>query len=175
MSDVILVGGSQDGTVTPAASGMQRVNSINLKEDLSAPEYVDLYLPTGHTNKADQEIYVHVGRYDEEESASYWEQLDKDEKEQLVEQTKAQREAEAKAAEDAEKQKLLDELLAEKEAKEAKEKEDAEKAAEAAKAEADKVEEVKPDASAGDNAEAPSEEAKPEGSTEPVGEPSNGE
>lgn len=96
-NDVILVGGSKDGLVTAAESGMGAVHNIVLNEAKDGPEYVDRYVPTSIQDRNGNLIYVHVGRYNATESQSYWEQLDKTEIDRIV---AADREEEARKAEE---------------------------------------------------------------------------
>lgn len=103
MSEAVLIGGSRDGFVTEAVSGMKSVNNISLNDDYTGPEYIDLYMPTTLTDKDGREIFVHVGRYDEAESKSYWEAMDDEERDALVESAKKEK-ADAEAAAEAEKQ-----------------------------------------------------------------------
>lgn len=100
MSEAILVGGSRDGFVTEAVTGMASVNNVSLNEELDGPEYVDLYIPTQLSDKEGRAIFVHVGRYDAEESKSYWESLDEEERTSLIESTKEIREEAARLAEE---------------------------------------------------------------------------
>lgn len=107
MSEVILLGGSKHGLVTESVSGMNGVNNIVLNEEMTGPEYVDRYVPTNVKDRDGRTVYAHVGRYTAEESESYWDKLDKEQVDALVEQTKAEKaeaarvaEEEAKAAEE---------------------------------------------------------------------------
>lgn len=105
MSEIILVGGSKDGLVTDGAPGMNSVHNIVLNDELTTPEYVDRYVPTNVKDREGREVYAHVGRYTGEESQSYWDKMDKEQVDLLIEQTKAERaaEEEARAAEEAAK------------------------------------------------------------------------
>jgi hypothetical protein len=98
MSEVILVGGSKDGLVTEGASGLTSMHNIVLNDDLTGPEYVDRYVPTGVQDREGREVFAHVGRYTSEESESYWDKLDKEKVDELVEATRLEREAEAAEA-----------------------------------------------------------------------------
>src|SRR6478609_2627395 len=83
MSEVILVGGSKDGTIAEGSEDLKAVNNIVLDDTLENPEFIDLYMPTNVTDKEGRAIYAHIGRYDATESASYWATLSQQEKDDL--------------------------------------------------------------------------------------------
>lgn len=117
-NDVILVGGSKDGLVTAAESGMGAVHNIVLNEAKDGPEYVDRYVPTTIQDRNGNMIYVHVGRYNATESQSYWEQLDKTEVDRII---AADREEEARQAEEAAAKAAEEEAASEESTEETKE------------------------------------------------------
>lgn len=88
-NEIILVGGSKDGTIAEKDDNTKAINNIVLNESKDGPEYIDLYLPTNVTDKDDRPIYVRVGRYDAVESASYWATLSEEEKQALKEAAEA--------------------------------------------------------------------------------------
>lgn len=92
MSEAILVGGSKGGHVIERDESTKAYNNIVLNETKDGPEYIDLYLPTNVTDKDDRPIYVHVGRYDATESASYWATLSAEEKQALKDAAEAAQE-----------------------------------------------------------------------------------
>jgi hypothetical protein len=98
MSDIILVGGSKDGTVTEGAVGLNSVQNIVLNDDFTGPEFVDRYVSTGIQDREGRDVYAHVGRFTAEESESYWASLDQDEVAAFIEAAKAEREEEERAA-----------------------------------------------------------------------------
>ena len=120
MSEVVLVGGSKDGTVFEGESGLSAMHNIVLNEDLSGPEYVDRYVPTGVQDREGREVFAHVGRYTSEESESYWDKLDKDKVEELRAATLAEREAETAAVAEAEAQAAANQAEEEAKTEEAK-------------------------------------------------------
>lgn len=117
-NDVILVGGSKDGLVTAAESGMGAVHNIVLNEAKDGPEYVDRYVPTSIQDRNGNLIYVHVGRYNATESQSYWDQLDKTEVDRII---AADREEEARQAEEAAAKAAEEEAASEESTEETKE------------------------------------------------------
>lgn len=121
MSDIILVGGSKDGTVTGGEPGLNSVQNIVLNEDFTGPEYVDRYVSTGVFDRENREVYAHVGRYNAEESQSFWESLDKEEVARFVEAEKAERKAAEEAAAEADAKKAAEEAAKEEKPEEAKE------------------------------------------------------
>lgn len=146
MSEVILVGGSKDGLVTDGVSGLQAVHNIVLNDTKDGPEYIDRYVPANVEDKDGRAVYVHVGRYDSEESRTYWDRLAPEDIADLV-----------AAAEEAEKAEA--EAKAEEEAKAAEESKTKEAPAEESTTEESK--EVEQDAETGE-AEASTEETKEE-------------
>ena len=92
VKEIVLVGGSKDGTIAENDSNTKAINNIVLNEAGDAPEYIDLYLPTNVTDKENRPIYAHIGRYDAEESASYWATLSEDEKKALKDAHEAAKE-----------------------------------------------------------------------------------
>lgn len=100
-AEVLLVGGSKDGTVTSFEPGLQTVQNIVLNEDFTGPEYVDLYESSGRQDRDGKTLFVHTGRYNAEESKEFWESLDKEQVDSFIEAAKEERAAEAKAAEEA--------------------------------------------------------------------------
>lgn len=140
-SEVILVGGSKDGLVTEGVYGLQAVHNIVLNDTKDGPAYIDRYVPAKVEDKEGRPVYVHVGRYDAEESKTYWERLDPQDIADLVAAAEAEEAEEAKRAE-----------------------EEAAKAAEEAKAAEtteEVVEEEKPAEEVEAPVEAPVEEEKP--------------
>lgn len=140
-SEVILVGGSKDGLVTEGVYGLQAVHNIVLNDTKDGPAYIDRYVPAKVEDKEGRPVYVHVGRYDAEESKTYWERLDPQDIADLVAAAEAEEAEEAKRAEEE----------AAKAAEEAK----------AAEATEEVVEEEKPAEEVEAPAEAPVEEEKP--------------
>lgn len=96
--EVILVGGSKDGLVTEGVHGLQAVHNIVLNDTFDGPEYIDRYEPTDLQDKDGHKVYVHTGRYDSEESKSYWEKLNPEDVEELVTAAKREREEEERLA-----------------------------------------------------------------------------
>lgn len=88
-TEVVLVGGSKDGSVTDDVQGTSAINNIVLNDDKTGPEFIDLYMPAAVTDKENRPIYVHIGRYDADESKSYWDSLTADEKQALVDAANA--------------------------------------------------------------------------------------
>lgn len=117
--EIVLVGGSKDGTVTEGAMGLNSLQNIVLNEDFSGVEFVDRYVSTGVQDREGREVYAHVGRYDSEESQSFWESLDQDQVTAFIEAEKAER-AEQLAAQEAEAAKAAEEAAATESAKEEK-------------------------------------------------------
>ena len=111
--EVILVGGSKDGTIAEGGADTRAINNIVLNEAKDGPEFIDLYMPTNVTDKEDRPIYAHVGRYDATESASYWATLSQEEKDALKEAAE-KAEAEAAAAKEEEDAKAAEEAAKEK-------------------------------------------------------------
>jgi hypothetical protein len=99
MSKVILVGGSKDGTVLDNETGLSAMHNIVLNDDYSGPQYVDRYVPTGVQDRDGNDVFAHVGRYNGEESESYWEKLDKQKVEELRAAARKEREEAAATAE----------------------------------------------------------------------------
>jgi hypothetical protein len=139
--EVILVGGSKDGLVTEGVHGLQAVHNIVLNDTFDGPEYIDRYEPTDLNDKDGHKVYVHTGRYNSEESKSYWEKLNPADVEELVTAAKREREEEERLA-----------------------------AEEAAKAEAEKTEEQskEEEAKSEESSDAAPEEAKEESSEKPA-------
>lgn len=138
--EVILVGGSKDGLVTEGVHGLQAVHNIVLNDTFDGPEYIDRYEPTDLQDKEGHKVYVHTGRYNSEESQTYWEKLDPADVEELVNAAKREREEEERLA-----------------------------AEEAAKAEAEKTEEEPKEEEAAPTEEVPpAEEAKEEPAEKPA-------
>lgn len=138
--EVILVGGSKDGLVTEGVHGLQAVHNIVLNDTFDGPEYIDRYEPTDLQDKEGHKVYVHTGRYNSEESQTYWEKLNPADVEELVNAAKREREEEERLA-----------------------------AEEAAKAEAEKTEEEPKEEEAASTEEVPpAEEAKEEPAEKPA-------
>ena len=102
-NEIVLVGGSKDGLVTEMVYGLQSIQNIVLNDTKDGPEFVDRYVPANVEDKDGRTVYVHVGRYNAEESKSYWDRLDQSDIDALVAAAEAEEkaEAEAKAAEEA--------------------------------------------------------------------------
>jgi len=100
--EIILVGGSKDGTIAEGGNDVKAVNNIVLNDDKTGPAFIDLYMPTSVTDKEGRPIYAHIGRYDETESASYWASLPQSEKDSLKLQAIEAEQAAEKAQEDKE-------------------------------------------------------------------------
>jgi hypothetical protein len=99
-NEVILVGGSKDGLVTEGVYGLQAVHNIVLNDTKDGPAYIDRYVPAKVEDKEGRPVYVHVGRYNAEESKTYWDRLDPQDVADLVAAAEAEEAEEAKRVEE---------------------------------------------------------------------------